>query len=140
MYSAGVPVFQGYHITVADSFSPVKWYPGGTISMVIWYQGGPDLRGYQITVTPPIFGLQGFFVLGHVNIYCQPLRMHIGVSTSAAQFGAWPFRMIMRGPKNQHVIFSPQSVHGSVHVSDSIPLSNWLCLSIYIYIYIYQKR
>ena len=32
MYSAGVPVPQGYHITVANSFSPVKWYPGGTIS------------------------------------------------------------------------------------------------------------
>ena len=73
MYSAGVPVFQGYHITVTDSFSPVKWYPEGTISPVIWYQGSlgtrlslprseslvprpvpggiPDLRGYQITVT-----------------------------------------------------------------------------------------
>ena len=40
LYSAGVPVPQGYHITVANSFSPV-----------IWYRGVPDLRGYQITVT-----------------------------------------------------------------------------------------
>ena len=27
------------------------------------------------------------------------------------------------GPKNQRVIFSPRSVHGSVHVGDSIPLT-----------------
>ena len=30
------------------------------------------------------------------SIYFQSLRMHIGVSTSAAGFGSWPLRMITR--------------------------------------------
>ena len=49
------------------------------------------------------------------SMYFQPLRIHIGVSISAVQFGSWPFRMII-GPKNQRMIFSPRSVHSSVHV------------------------
>ena len=58
--------FMGYEITVADCFSPVKRYPGGTVSPVIWYQGVPNLRGYQITVTPvsqdilsPVYFIRG---------------------------------------------------------------------------------
>ena len=53
MYSAGVPVPQGYHITVTDSFSPVKWCPPyqitgeiGTLGVTFHF-----VWGYQITVT-----------------------------------------------------------------------------------------
>ena len=47
MYSARVPVPQGYHITVTDSFSPVKWYTlgRGTIPLVIWVPGGTRFEG-----------------------------------------------------------------------------------------------
>ena len=41
--------------------------------------------------------------------------MHIGVPLSLD-------RTLILGPKNQRVIFSPRSVHGSVHVGDSIPI------------------
>ena len=35
------------------------------------------------------------------------------------------------GPRNQHVIFSTQRVHGSVHIGDSIPLK-YFCSSTYV--------
>ena len=44
MYSAGVPVPQEYHITVANSFSPVKWYPGEFHRALT----GDLVPGYQI--------------------------------------------------------------------------------------------
>ena len=57
--------------------------------------------------------------------------------------------VLIFGPKNQRVIFSPQSVHGSVHIGDSIPLNvrctflhmgisvgvyvHVLCMHVYVY-------
>ena len=79
---------------------------------------------------PPIFGLQAFFVLARVNIL-SAITHAFRVSTSAARFGSWPFRNdhgLIFGSKNQRVIFSPRSVHGSVHVGDSIPRSRSLTL------------
>ena len=74
---------------------------------------------------PPIFGLQAFFVLGRVNILSATAHAYRGfkICRSVWIVAIYNDHALNIGSNNQRVIFSPRSVHGSVHVSDSIPLS-----------------
>ena len=69
----------------------------------------------------PIFGLQAFFILGRINILSATAHAYRGFNICRSVWIVADHALIF-GPKNQRVIFSPRSVHGSVHVGDSIPL------------------